>query len=122
MNYSNSAWKESEFPEFVRSLPAADYSADGGEAIRGFIVQGEGHQVLYNEHDEPLEFTPHRHAASFGVVLSGECELVIDGVVHGPFGVGDVYHVPADTTHYARESANYRDIVIFNERARVDKA
>jgi mannose-6-phosphate isomerase-like protein (cupin superfamily) len=108
----------SEFPEFVRDLPAADYSADGAGAIRGYVLQGERHQVVFNENDEPVTFTPHHHAASFGVVLQGECELVIDGK-SSVYRAGDVYRVPANVTHFARQSANYPDIVIFDEASRV---
>ncbi|MCG8607759.1 cupin domain-containing protein [bacterium] len=58
--------------------------------------------------------TPHRHAASFGVVLQGNCELVIEGEPQ-VFRPGDVYRVPEGALHFARQSADYKDIVIFNE-------
>ena len=106
------------FPEFVKKLPKADYSSAGAGAIRGFVVEGKNHQVVFNENDEAVEFTPHTHAASFGVVLEGECELVIEGVSK-IYRAGDVYHVPEGALHFARQSANYRDIVIFDEPGRV---
>ena len=107
------------FPGFVRNLPRADYSKDGGEAIRGYVVQGAAQQVVFNENDEALTFRPHRHAQSFGIVLEGECRLVIAGIetIHRK---GDVYHVPAGIEHYAWQSAGYRDIVIFDEPTRVE--
>ena len=67
------------FPEFVKKLPKADYSSGSAGAIRGFVVQSKNHQVVFNENDQAAEFTPHTHPASFGVVLEGECELVIEG-------------------------------------------
>ncbi len=106
---------DKSFPEFVRNLPKADYSRDGAGEIRGYVVQGEGHQVVFNENDQAVEFAPHRHAASFGVVLQGECELVIEGK-SSFYRAGDVYHVPEGALHFARQSADYKDIVIFNER------
>jgi mannose-6-phosphate isomerase-like protein (cupin superfamily) len=106
------------FPDFVRRLPEADYSADGAGTIRGYILQGSEHQVVFNENDEPVTFTPHQHGASFGVVLQGECELVIDGQ-SSFYRAGDVYYVPANVTHFARQSANYKDIVIFDQSDRV---
>ncbi len=105
------------FPGFVRRLPKADYAADGAGAIRGFVARGTC-QVVFNENDEEVTFAPHRHAQSFGVVLAGECELVIDGVATR-YKVGDTYHVPAGVLHYAWQSANYRDIVVFDEPMRV---
>lgn len=107
-----------DFPEFVKNLPRGDYSSDGAGSLRGYVVQGPGHQVVFNENDDPVEFTPHRHAASFGIVLAGWCELVIEGKTTR-YVAGEVYHVPANTEHFARQSANYKDIVIFNEPDRV---
>lgn len=107
-----------EFPRFVRALPKADYSADGAGGIRGFALAGDGCQVVFNENDEEVTFRPHRHAQSFGIVLSGECELVIDGVAT-TYRAGEVYHVPGGVLHYARQSAGYRDVVVFAEPCRV---
>ncbi|MEM8641640.1 MAG: hypothetical protein AAGG51_22905 [Cyanobacteria bacterium P01_G01_bin.54] len=106
------------FPEFVQQLPKGDYSGDDASAIRGFVVQGTNHQVVFNENDEYVEFKPHVHAESFGVVLSGWCELVIEGVCTR-YEVGQMYRIPANTLHFARQSANYKDVVIFNEANRV---
>ena len=108
------------FPAFVRALPRADYSADGGEAIRGYILEGNGLQLVFNENDEEMVFKPHKHAQSFGVVLQGWCELVIDGV-STTYRQGEMYHVPGGVEHYARQSAGYKDIVIFNEPCRVPR-
>jgi mannose-6-phosphate isomerase-like protein (cupin superfamily) len=113
-----SANKVASFPEFIKQLPQGDYSSDGGEDIRGYVVQGPGHQVVFNENDDPIEFTPHTHAASFGVVLQGWCELVIEGV-STIYRAGEMYQVPAGKLHFARQSAGYKDIVIFNEPNRV---
>jgi hypothetical protein len=110
--------KVASFPEFIKQLPQGDYSADGAGSIRGYVVKGPGHQVVFNENDDPIEFTPHTHAASFGVVLQGWCELVIEGV-STIYKAGEVYHVPEGKLHFARQSAGYKDIVIFNEPDRV---
>jgi len=80
------------FPGFVKNLLKADYSSDGAGAIRGFVVEGKNNQVVFNENDEAIEFTPHTHAASFRVVLEGECELVIEGESK-VYRAGEVYHV-----------------------------
>ena len=76
----------------MEKLPKAGYSSDGAGAIRGFMVESKNHQVVFNENDEAVEFTPHTHAASFGVVFEGECELVIDGESK-VYWASDVYHV-----------------------------
>ncbi len=63
------------FLEFVKNLSKADYSIDGAGAIRGFVVEGKNNQVVFNENDEAVEFTPHTHAASFGVCLKVSVNL-----------------------------------------------
>jgi hypothetical protein len=109
------------FPRFVRELPRADYSADGAAGIRGYVLGGGPFQVVFNENDDEVTFTPHRHAQSFGVVLRGECELVIDGVATR-YRAGDIYHVPGGVLHHAWQSADYKDIVVFREPSRVPEA
>ena len=84
-------------------------------------LRAKNHQVVFNENDEAVEFTPHTHAASFGVVFEGECELVIDGESK-VYRAGDVYHVPESAWHFARQAANYKVIVILNEPGRVPVA
>jgi quercetin dioxygenase-like cupin family protein len=116
--YIDDISKPRDFPHFVRALPRADYSADGALALRGYVLRGSDMQVVFNENDEEIVFQPHSHAQSFGVVLQGECELVIDGV-STTYRAGDVYHVPGGVVHYARQSANYKDIVVFEEAERV---
>lgn len=120
IGYLEALKQSTEFPAFVKSLPRADYSADGGDAIRGYVLEAFGMQLVFNENDEEMVFKPHKHAQSFGVVLQGWCELVIDGVstIYHP---GDTYHVPGGVEHYARQSAGYKDIVIFNEPRRVPR-
>ncbi|MEE9445392.1 MAG: cupin domain-containing protein [Cocleimonas sp.] len=108
----------SEFPRFIKDLPKADYSDDGGNDILGYVAQSGGHQVVFNENEEEMEFTPHVHAQSFGVVLQGWCDLIIDGDSKR-YHAGETYHVPEGVRHFARQSANYKDIVIFNEKNRV---
>lgn len=120
-HYLDDLRRPGEFPSFVRALPRADYSADGGAAIRGFVLSGAGLQVVFNENDEEVTFEPHRHAQSFGIVLRGECELVIDGV-STTYRAGETYHVPGGVLHLARQSANYQDIVVFHEPQRVPTA
>lgn len=108
---------ENSFPKFVKKLPQADYSSDGAGTIRGFAVESKTTRWFINKNDEAVECTPHKHAASFGVVLKGECELVIEGEskVYRAGGLSCF----GSARHFARQSANYKDIVIFNEPGRV---
>lgn len=109
---------EKKFPQWIKSMPRADYSDDGGEAIRGYVVQNDRYQIVFNENDKEMQFTPHVHASSFGIVISGWCELVIDGESR-IYHAGETYNVPGGVRHFARQSENYKDIVIFDEGNRV---
>ncbi len=119
--------REVIFPDFVCDLAQADYGSHADDTITGYLVQGDGHQVVFNENRDPITFKRHRHEASFGVVLQGQCEFVFfydddsggEREVRELYRAGEVYRVPAQVDHYAIQSANYKDIVIFNEPRRV---
>ena len=72
--------KEVIFPDFVCDLAQADYGSHAGDTIIGYLVQGDGHQVVFNENTDPITFKRHRHEASFGVVLQGQCEFVFSSM------------------------------------------
>ncbi len=107
-----------EFPAFVKALPRADYGTDAKEGIVGYVLQGKKHQLVFNENKEPITFATHRHAQSFGIVLRGTCKLYIAGT-ETTYHIGQTYHVPGGVEHYAWQSADYRDVVLFNQPDRV---
>ena len=102
----------------MEKLPKAGYSSDDAGAMRGFVVESKKPPGRFQWEWRSVEFTPHTHAASFGVVFEGECELVIDDESK-VYRAGDVYYVPESARHFARQAENYKVIVIFNEPGRV---
>lgn len=104
-----------EFPEVVHNLPEAEIPFAG---IRGWILQGENHQVLFFEM-EPTAIVPeHSHAyAQWGVVLEGEMELTIGGEAK-LYRQGEDYVIPPGTPHAATFRSPTRVLDFFSERSR----
>lgn len=103
------------FPQVITNLPEAELPFEG---VRGWIAQGETHQLVFFEMERTAQVPGHSHDyAQWGVVLEGEMELTIgeDARVYGP---GDDYVIPAGVTHSARFLSRARVLDFFSERAR----
>lgn len=104
----------SEFPAFVRSLPEADLPFDG---LRGWLLQSESGQVLFNESDIELTVPAHSHGSQWGVVLDGRIDLTIGGQTQ-TYTRGDTFFIPEGTPHQARIHPGYRAVDYFTDRNR----
>lgn len=105
------------FPEMVQNLPEVKLPYKGA---RGWLIQGEGEQVLFMQFSEAVELKEHSHKAQWGVVLEGKIELIMDGTRH-TFKKGDRYFIPEGTAHSGYIYAGYVDITYFNEKDRFEK-
>lgn len=106
--------KTSEFPAFVRSLPEADLPFGG---LRGWLLQTQQGQVLFNESDVELTVPEHAHGSQWGVVLDGKIDLTV-GDRTKTYARGDTYFIPAQTSHFARIYPGYRAVDYFADRNR----
>jgi len=104
----------SEFPAFVRGLPEADLPFAG---LRGWLLQSDSGQVLFNESDIEVSVPEHAHGDQWGVVIAGKIELTI-GAQTKTYGRGDTYFIPAGTPHRARIYPGFRAIDYFADRDR----
>jgi len=105
---------EFAYPETIRTLPEADIPLEG---VKGWLLRGEGRQVVFFE-IEPIGAIPeHTHSAQFGVVLDGEMTLTVAGVSRR-YRRGDTYFIPAGTPHSAVFHTRFRAIDVFDEPAR----
>lgn len=102
------------FPAFVRRLPEADLPFAG---LRGWLLQGDCGQVLFNESAVVLNVPEHSHGDQWGVVLSGRIELTIGGHARR-YGRGDTYFIPAGAPHKARIYPGFRAVDYFADRNR----
>jgi mannose-6-phosphate isomerase-like protein (cupin superfamily) len=106
--------KSSEFPAFVRGLPEADLPFKG---LRGWLLQGESGQVLFNESDVALTVPTHSHGCQWGVVLEGRIDLTVGGQTQSYFS-GDTFFIPEGIPHQARIHPGYRAVDCFADRHR----
>jgi quercetin dioxygenase-like cupin family protein len=102
------------FPEPITDLPLADISLDG---LKGYLSQGENHQILFMEFSEDIEVPEHSHESQWGVVLEGKSDLTIDGVKR-TYSKGDRVFIPKGAKYSAKIYAGYADINFFNQKDR----
>lgn len=103
-----------KFPEFVTDLPEVELPFPGAS---GWLVQGEGSQVVFAEFSEAVEVPEHSHQEQWEIVLAGGVVLRMDGKER-EYGVGEAFFVPAGMVHAADVRAGYRAIIVFNEPGR----
>ena len=106
--------KSSEFPSFVRSLPEASLPFEG---LRGWLLQGNSGQVLFNESDVEVSVPDHSHGNQWGAVIDGKIEMTIGGQTR-MFSRGDTYFIPAGTAHSARIYPGFRAVDYFEDKDR----
>jgi mannose-6-phosphate isomerase-like protein (cupin superfamily) len=103
-----------EFPDFVRRLPRADLPFEG---LRGWLLQSQWGQVLFNESDIELSVPAHTHGNQWGTVIDGRIELTIGGKKR-LYQRGDSYFIPAGTTHSAVIYPGFRAVDYFEDKER----
>jgi len=106
--------KPNEFPEeLVHRMDIVKYPFNQTSPIEGWCVQGKNHQVVLWQGSEAFDSAEHSHPyAEWGVVLSGWCEVIVDGQMRR-YNPGDEFSISADAVHSARMGPNYRAIDIF---------
>ncbi len=102
------------FPPFVRALPEADLPVAG---LRGWLLGGDGGQVLFLEAVESVLVPEHAHGDQWGIVVEGRIDLTIGGETK-TLAAGDSYAIPAGTPHGARLFAGCRAVDLFADRDR----
>jgi len=102
------------FSEIIAALPEADIAFEG---VSGRILQGESSQLVFMEIEPIGEVAPHSHGAQWGVVISGEMELTIDGETK-TYRKGDYYFIPSGVVHSARFNSKVFVLDYFEDRER----
>lgn len=104
-----------EFPQVIRDLPEADIEFEG---VRGWIAQGENHQIVFFEMDPLGEVAEHSHESpQWGIVVEGKIELTINNTAT-VYESGDEYLIPARAKHSAKFKTRVRVIDFFAEKER----
>ena len=103
-----------DFPNIITSMPEADIKFDG---VKGWIAQGDNHQIVFLEIKSSAEVSEHSHDAQWGIVVEGEMELTIEDKTK-VYGKGDEYFIPSQAKHSAKFLTKCRIIDFFSEKAR----
>jgi len=103
------------FPKIITDLPEADIQFKG---VRGWIAQGESHQIVFFEIEPFGEVSEHSHdSPQWGIVVEGEMELTIDNKTK-VYERGDEYFIPVQKKHSAKFLNKFRAIDFFGEKMR----
>ena len=99
------------FPDRITTLPPFDGPFDA------YRLAAEGCDVLFASYPAGTVIDPHRHGTeNVGVITKGEL-ILITGGEETRFGVGDWYHVDADSEHAARFETETAEIEFWFDRA-----
>ena len=102
------------YPELIRNLPEADIPQEG---VKGKILQGENHQIVFFEIEPIGEVPPHSHGEQWGIVVDGEMHITIDGETR-ILKKGDSYHIPRGVVHSAVFKTKFYAIDFFEDKDR----
>ena len=97
------------------NLPEADIPFKG---VKGWIAQGENHQIVFFEIEPIGEVPDHSHnSPQWGVVIEGKMKLTINKTTK-VYKEGDEYFIPAHVNHSAIFLSKFRAIDFFGEKMR----
>jgi len=102
------------YPEMISSLPEIEVPIPG---VRGWLLQGERHQVVFFEIEAGTRIPPHSHCAQWGIVVEGKISLTIGGKTR-VYGKGDRYFIKAGELHGATFPSKVNVIDVFDDPAR----
>ncbi|RKY89778.1 hypothetical protein DRQ09_00765 [candidate division KSB1 bacterium] len=105
---------DSIYPDLIKNLPDADIPYKG---VRGKILQGENHQVIFFDIDPIGEVPAHTHGEQWGIVIEGEMHLIIGGEKK-ILTKGDRYHIPKGVVHSAVFKTRFFAVDIFEDKDR----
>jgi len=102
------------YPEMISGLPEIEVPIPG---VRGWLLQGERHQVVFFEIEAGAQIPPHSHCAQWGLMVKGKISLTI-GRETRLYGKGDWYFIPAGEVHAATFPSRVNVIDVFDDPAR----
>lgn len=99
------------FPEWIEAFPEVDTPFSG---LEGRLLAGPHGQAIFFRAEEDFEVPPHAHGAQWGIVVTGDLELTVEGETR-TCGPGDTYSIGAGETHSARLGAGTCVIDVFQD-------
>jgi quercetin dioxygenase-like cupin family protein len=102
------------YPEFIKALPQAELRLPG---VAAYLITSPQSQVAFFEIAAGAEYPPHSHDAQWGIIVEGQVELTIGGVVHR-LGPGDSYSIGRGVEHSIKVLTYCRAIDVFEDPRR----
>ena len=97
-------------PEFLKRNPEIELPIPGA---RGWLLQGQGQQVVFLEFTQTVDVPEHSHAEQWEFNLAGRVDLRRQGRTE-TYGAGENFFVPAGQPHAATVHAGYQALIVFN--------
>ena len=97
------------YPDIIKDLPEIDLPIEG---VVGHLLQAGDYQITFFEMEAGTAVPPHSHEAQWGIVIEGEMDITIGGVVHS-LKQGDSYYIPAGVEHSAVFKTKFRAMDLF---------
>jgi mannose-6-phosphate isomerase-like protein (cupin superfamily) len=107
-------WEGTPYPELIRRLPLAALPLAGA---RGWLMQGEGQQLVFFDLPAGATIPPHSHGEQWGLMIEGEMDLTVAGLTRR-VKPGDWYHIPAGAAHTATFLTRVLVMDLFADRDR----
>ncbi len=101
------------FSEVFADLPEVLFPYDRSLPVRGWLVQGPTHQVVFWHSAERYESAEHSHPyAEWGIVITGWCDITTP---HGTerYEAGEVFSLAPSVPHSSVTSDDYRSMDVF---------
>ncbi len=99
------------FPQWMKELPEADTPFS---ELEGRLLAGPQGQAVFFRAEKDFEVPPHAHGAQWGIVVSGNLELTVEGETKA-YGPGDTYSIGAGEVHGAWLGAGTAVIDVFQD-------
>lgn len=102
-----------DFEEVFADLAGVEFPYDSSRPVKGWLVQGESHQVVFWQSKVAWESAEHSHPyAEWGVVVTGWCDITTPEGKRR-YHRGDVFCLAAGVPHASAMSEDYRSMDVF---------
>lgn len=104
------------FPKWITVFPKVETPFSG---LEGRLLATPQGQAVFFRAEKDFEVPPHAHGAQWGIVVSGNLELTIEGETK-TYAPGETYSIEAGETHSARLGVGTCVIDVFQDPDRYE--
>ncbi len=101
------------YPAFIAAFPALDLPLPE-TAVKAHAIRSDQGLVVFFEFLEDVTLPPHSYLAQWGILVSGEVSITIDGV-RTTYRPGEAWDLASGVVHAVEIKAGSRAIDVFEE-------